>query len=282
MHSISLATRLLNHASVWRRVPTPASLRSVRPLGSPRVPPWRSAGGAAVQAVRRAARRALRYRGMLVIVLWQAPVGPRPGPDGSIGIFFGSGFDEVVDFSCDSPARTRGISYRTAAVEADYNVTPELRIEAALEAYSSDEAMNSLAGAVQFRGDWRWLGAGAGVALVPAFDPVMDLTGPAPSVYLRLGAAEQLHARADLWPARALGTQQVFRLGVGWNATRRDRVSALAGTALIGSNGDGDGFFGEVSIPAGDRAALRVVGHTGSGLDNRISGLAVGARFLLH
>jgi hypothetical protein len=235
-----------------------------------------------VRATARAARRALRYRGMLVIVLWQAPVGPRTGPDGSIGIFFGTGSDEVVDFSCYSPRRTRGFAYHMAAVEADYDVTSQLRIDAVVEAYSTDNVANSLAGAVQVRGDWRWLGAGAGVALIPAFDPIMELTGPAPSVYLRLGAAEQLHARADMWPARALGTQQVVRLGIGWNATRRDRVSAFAGAAVIGSNGDGDGVFGEVSIPAGGRVALRVVGHAGNGLDNRISGLAVGARFLLH
>jgi hypothetical protein len=234
---------------------------------------------AAERRLRTTLRGAARYRGMLVIVLWQAPV-PTIGPDGSVGLFFGSGLDEIVGVSCDS--RNRGIAYRSAAAEFDYNLTPELRLEATLQRYTSNDAANSTAGGLQLRGDWHWAGVGAGVAIIPLLDDIMDLTGPAPSVYLRLGPAERLHARADMWPARAFGTQQVVRLGAGWNATRRDRVSAFVGAATIGSNGDGEGVAAELTLPVHERLALRMIGHTGNGREHPISGLMVGARFLLH
>jgi hypothetical protein len=225
-------------------------------------------------------RGAARYRGMLVIALWQAPA-PTIGPGGSVGLFYGSGLDEVVGLSCDS--RNRGIAYRSAAAEFDYSLTSELRLDATLQRYTSDEAANTTAGAVQLRGDWPWAGAGAGLAIAPRFDGAMELTPPVrPSLYLRLGPAERLHARADMWPAHAFGTQQVLRFGAGWNATRRDRVSAFVGAAMIGSDGDGDGVAAELTVPVHERAALRVIGHTGNGVDHRISGLMVGGRFLLH
>jgi hypothetical protein len=165
---------------------------------------------AAERRLRTALRGAARYRGMLVIVLWQAPV-PTIGPDGSVGVFFGSGLDEIVGVSCDS--RDRGIAYRSAAAEFDYNLTPELRLEATLQRYTSNDAANSTAGGLQhgardgrthvhpLRGDWHWAGVGAGVAIIPLFDDIMDLTGPAPSVYLRLGPGREsgvLHREATL------------------------------------------------------------------------------------
>ncbi|CAN5874811.1 hypothetical protein BH23GEM9_BH23GEM9_07760 [soil metagenome] len=233
--------------------------------------------------MRAALRGALRYRGMLVIALWQVPVGPTAGPDGSISLLFGGGYDEVVPFlSCD-PGAVRRVAYRTAATEFDYNVSREVRVEVAAAAFTSDsqDGMPLFAG-VRVRSDWSKFGVGAGVVTIPLLHPEFDIHGLGPSAYLRLGPAEGVHGRADLWPVAALGSQHVLRAGVGWNATARHRPSGFLGVAMVGTDGDAQGVAGELTIPVHERAALRIVGHMGKGTENTVAGLAVGGRFLLQ
>jgi hypothetical protein len=82
------------------------------------------------QRLSRAIRRASRYRGMLVIDLWQAPVGPYAGADGSIGLLFGGRVDQyATEIGCSRPTQTASQRYQLAGIEWDRDLDSNFRRE---------------------------------------------------------------------------------------------------------------------------------------------------------
>lgn len=243
----------------------------------------------------RAARRSVRYRGMLVLVIWQAPIQPVIRPNGSIGILIGAGSDEHAELSCNGDViRADQVKYQVAAVEADFDLSPGVRIDAVAGVMRSDvDSYSDPFATLQVRGDWRRVGLGGGIAISPGFG--LYNVGPAavpvdgletryvvwPSVYARGGSAEGLHLRADLFPPNAFAGQQAARLGLGYNAVARDRASAFIGIAAVGADGDMAGIAGDIAVPVADRFALRLQGYYADGHEYPIGGLAVGGRVLL-
>lgn len=249
-----------------------------------------------------AIRPATRYRGMLVIVLWQAPVGPYVGPDGSVSMLFGGGLDQyVTEFGCDGPTATASQKYRVAALEFDHNLSTKVRLDAVAggitwepqggAAWPTADKSSGPFGHVHLRWDWQKWGIGAGVLVLPNMnhnvetgnsEPASGYTAM-PSGYLRVGSAERLHGRLDLAPPNASASQIPARLGIAWNATRRDRAAWFIGFATLGSSPEllGDGVAGEATLPVSDRASVRILAHYGSGYDKTLSGVLVGGRFVL-
>jgi hypothetical protein len=249
-----------------------------------------------------AVRRASRYRGMLVIVLWQAPVGPYPGPNGSVSMLFGGGLDQyVTDFGCDGPTETASQRYRLAALEFDRNITETVRLDAVAggigweprdrAAWSVGEKSSGAFGHVHLRWDWKKWGVGGGVLVLPDMNHDIDagFSGQSagytamPSGYLRVGSAERLHGRLDLAPPNASGSQVPARGGIAWNATRRDRPAWFVGFAVLGSSPEllGEGFAGEATLPVSGRASVRILTHYGRSYDKAMGGIALGGRFTL-
>jgi hypothetical protein len=249
-----------------------------------------------------AIRRASRYRGMLVIVLWQAPVGPYPGPNGGISLLFGGGLDQyVTEFGCDGPTETASQKYRVAALEFDHDLGPTVRVEAVAGGISWEPqvqpvwwtAGNSSGafGHVHLRWDGRKWGIGGGLLVLPDMNHDTDAV-PAgqssgytatPSAYLRFGNAERLHGRLDVTPPNVLGSQVPARAGLAWNATRRDHAAWFVGFAALGSSPEllGEGFAAEATLPVWGRTSVRILTHYGRGHDKTMSGVAVGGRFAL-
>jgi hypothetical protein len=172
-----------------------------------------------------AVRRASRYRGMLVIVLWQAPIGPHAGPDGSVSMLFGGGLDQyVTDFGCYGPTATASQRYRLSAVEFDHDLSRTVRLDAVAGGISWDPrdpsgwapAVKSSGtfGHVHLRGDWRMWGIGAGALVLPNMNHEIDVAASRPvsghtampSAYFRYGNAERLHGRMDVTPPNATGS----------------------------------------------------------------------------
>jgi hypothetical protein len=254
------------------------------------------------QRLSRAIRRASRYRGMLVVVLWQAPVGPYTGADGSIGLLFGGGLDQyATEFGCSGPTQTASQRYQLAAVEWDRDLDSNVRLEAVaggvtwearnVEPWQPAGSSTGVFGHAHLRREWRRVGLGGGLLVLPNMNHVdsgshdrraSGYTGK-PSAYLRVGSAEGLHGRFDVSPPNALGSQHAARVGLGWNATRRDRAAWFVGFADLGSSPDyvGGGVAGEATLPVTPRMAVRVVGHYGTGFDKSLSGVALGGRFAL-
>lgn len=232
--------------------------------------------------LRRALMPSLRYRGMLVLVIWQVPVQPVIGPDGSLGFMLGGGSDEHAELSCEGDlVRSERVEYRVAAVEADYSLTPLVRVDAAAGFMSSDAGShNGGFGTVQLRADWNSIGAGFGVGFSPDFEEFDSGTTAWPSFYVRAGSKERLHLRGDLFPPTAFAGQQFARLGLGYNAVLRDQASGFIG--IVGAGGEGGtGVAAELTFPVANRLALNVEGHLAGGHAHPIAGLAAGGRFML-
>lgn len=230
-----------------------------------------------------ALRRGLRYRGMLVLVLWQVPIQPVVRPNGSLGLMIGGGTDEHAELSCSGDLLSSApVKHQVAAVEADYSLNSLVRVDAVAGIMRSDwQSHNGGFGAVQLRGDWKYVGLGAGLALSPSFDQYDDRTAAWPTVYARGGSAEGLHVRLDAFPMTSFATQQIARLGLGYNAVLRDQPSVFLGVAGLGGGEGSTGVAGDVTLPLAHRFALRFEGHYAGGHAHPVSGLAVGGRLLL-
>lgn len=228
-------------------------------------------------------RRAVRYRGMLVLVLWQAPVQPVVRPDGSLGIMIGGGSDEHAELNCSGDlVRSDRVRHRVAALEADYDVSRLVHVDAAAGLMSSDHASHDGAfGTVRLRADWKYVGVGAGAAVGPAFDEFDGGSTVWPSVYLRGGSADGFHARAEAFPPTAFAAQQIARIGLGYNAVLRDRPSGFIGLAGVGSNEGATGVAGELTIPVASRFAVRMEGYYAGGHAHPVAGFAAGGRLLV-
>jgi hypothetical protein len=242
----------------------------------------RSSGAAG--HLRGGVRRASRYRGALVIALWQAPVGPVANPDGSLGFMFGGGLDHVLSFNCDGDVVDRQRSeYTFAAVEADYDITPGVRLEGVGGLMKGARDWDVEAGGVgayggaRIRFESRKAAIGIGVARSPELS-LGDMVFA--SVYARAGDAEGMHVRADLKPMHALMPQQFGRVGLGWNATQRNRPSGFLGVAALGSS-DALGLAGEYTLPIGSRGAVRGIGHYGIREGDQFYGVALGGQVRL-
>src|SRR5690606_21509996 len=73
----------------------------------------------------------------------------------------------------------------------------------------------------------------------------------------------------------------IGRIGVGYNAVRRDLASGFIGLAGVGSNEGGTGVNAEFTVPVADRFALRFSAHYADGEEHPITGIAAGGRVLL-
>lgn len=229
--------------------------------------------------------RCRRYRGLLVLVVWQVPVQPVIRPNGSFGLMIGAGTDEHAELSCDGDlVRADRVPYRVAAVEGDYSLNHIVRVDAAGGFMSSDWASHQGAfGTVRLRGDWKSFGIGAGMALAPAFEEYPEEPSRAvwPSLYLRAGSAETVHLRLEAFPPTVFSPQQIGRIGVGYNAVRRDQASGFIGLAGVGSHEGGTGVNAELSVPVANRFALRFSAHYAEGEEYPITGFAAGGSVLL-
>jgi hypothetical protein len=227
-------------------------------------------------------RRSLRYRGMLVLVIWQVPIQPVIRPNGSFGLMIGAGTAEQAELSCDgSLIQSQRVTYQTAAVQADYDVAERVRVDAAVGIARSDWGSHDGGfGAVQIRSDWRLLGIGLGVAFTPGASEYDTESEAWPSAHLRIGSAQRWHYRSDVLAPSALASQQIVRGGVGFNAVDRDRPAGFVGLGVMGLDNSVTGVAGEITVPVRDRVAVRAEAHYAPGHGHAVAGLAMGGRYL--
>jgi hypothetical protein len=226
-----------------------------------------------------------RYRGLLVVALWQVPMGPVVRPDGSIAFLFGAGADELANISCEGDLlEARRVRYRVVGIEADHNLSQRFRIAGTAGFISADvESYGGPFAAGQLRLDFKYVGLGAGLYTTPHLDYFDDVDGEQhlfPSLLVRIGSAEKVHLRADMFPPSTLGMQQVIRLGVGVNATQRDRPSGFLSLAGVGNSTDGLGASLDLDLPVSSRAVFTLRSHYGDGYEYDVVGAMIGGRIL--
>ena len=231
-------------------------------------------------------QRFRKYRGLMVIMLWQAapPVTvTESGGRMQYGFGYGQGRIDEIFFEgggCDAPPaepRLETHRPRSAGVSISGWSSRRLRLAGAFAATSADTATLSGAQAKGIiAGEWRMFGAGAGFSA--------DASGLLPGVYFRAGPLESLHARLDFpdvsLPVSSTG---VGRAGIAYNQTDTG-FGAFVGVPIcytFCNYGEG-GLRADVRIPIGPSFDLNLSGFRHSqddiGEPQKFWGMAVGGQ----
>lgn len=171
-------------------------------------------------------KRMMKYRGLFVIVLWQA------APT-QYGLGFGrSSIDELIitGGGCEPmspPPVEHRKNHRPTSVGATLsNYSPKLRVSLGL-AYSTGDTttISGLQARGVLAGEWKYFGLGTGF--------VVDQAEPLPGFYLRAGPLSGLHLRVDMpdlsLPVSSTG---VGRAGVAWNQSPTGGIGAFIGVPV--------------------------------------------------
>jgi hypothetical protein len=220
-----------------------------------------------------------RYRGLLVIVLWQAPNPVAVDSTGRIqGILgFGGGQYENVRTSCEGDVLGASpVKFQGAGAQVDAWPTRSVRTSWFAGAISSDSAEWDGAyygGLVAL--ELQHFGIGLGAVGTPSEDDW-------PAAYLRAGNRDEVHFRFELAPPNPpLGAAGVARLGVGYHLGHLRGLGVYGGTAFCHARCDGGsktGLFGELQYPIGSRFDLGVRALAGPGEEFANVGVSVTGR----
>lgn len=224
--------------------------------------------------------RLRRYRGLLLVALWQTA--PAPVSVDSAGriqgvLGFGRGTYEDVAVNCDGDVtRREEIPFTGMGGRLDAWPTRDLRLTVAGGGVSSEDPdwTGPYAG-VQAAAERQAFGVGAGFVRLPA-DELH------PTLYLRLGDRDGVHFRFDSFdPSPPLATVGSTRFGLGLGGGHLRRISVFGGVAICQANCDTDSqgaVFAEVSLPVHRAFDLQLAGLYGSGDRVRRDGLSVAGR----
>ena len=176
----------------------------------------------------------LRYRGLLVIVFYQAvPIGVDSEGRTRIGFGVGGGQLEYATFNCDgSLYDADAVGFRTVAADLEHR-SGKMRVTLAggLQWADRNETRGPFAQSLlAFEGTH--FGIGGGVGSVP-----IEGGSLAPSVYLRLGRSEKVHVRSDILPPAAHAPVQILRTVIAYNQFDLNRPAGDIGIALLENYG---------------------------------------------
>ena len=237
----------------------------------------------------------LKYRGLLVIVLWQAaPVGVDQYGRTRLGFGVGRGTLEFANFDCEGTLiEAQTVHFTTAAAEVEHWIAPgKWRLHGAVGYQWSDSlSIRGPIGAALVSYDARKFGIGGGLAFVPdesiqvVTDPNTPPTPttnvePYPSLYLRIGNRDRLHFRTELF-APSVQTP-MLRLVIGYNQFASQRPSGAIGFGKIGVEGDTEALVVDYFHPVSPTTAIGVSAYASPGHDKAQAGLTARARFTIQ
>ena len=233
---------------------------------------------------------AMRCRGLLVLVLWQAvPVGTDEYGRTRLGFGVGAGQIEFTTISCEGDVlESETEAYQTAGAIIEHWLSPHrvlLRASGG-HSWSDSTELHGVYGGLTLSREWQRFGIGGGIAVIPDsdFDGPEPTSGSivVPSLYIRGGNRDKLHARMELFPP-SLQTHVVpWTLVVGYNQFARGRPSGSLGMALIGTDDPLAGGVAEGFLPIGRNADLGVTGFLSPGREHVQGGLTAQVRFTLQ
>jgi hypothetical protein len=239
----------------------------------------------------------MRYRGLMVIALWQAvPIGTDQYGRTRLGFGLGTGQLEYATLACDgSVIDADAAPYRTVAAEVEHWVVPgKLRLHGSGGYQWADSASSrGPFGAVLLAYDGRKIGIGAGLAQIHAANwlPSPDVARyepgliTLPTAYVRFGNRDRVHLRSELFPPGVHTPAEGFRLVIGYNQFDARRASGYAGLAVISASSNAEatmGIVGEFFAPVSASLALGVHGFASPGYREAQTGLAAQARLTLR
>lgn len=178
--------------------------------------------------------RMMRYRGLLVIVLWQTvPVSPVRDEAGRTRLAFGYANGQYEDVTLDCAGnvlQSSLVRVRSGGVAIDRWVSDRIRVAAYGGVIAGDqEDWNGGYGGLLVAREGKNFGIGGGISSLPIEGENRTL----PSLYIRAGELDRVHFRADLLPAEPnLGASGLARAGIGFNEGLGRGASGIIGLAV--------------------------------------------------
>ena len=228
-----------------------------------------------------------KFRGLMLVALWQTAPPVAKTEDGNLQIGLGYGGSRIDEVFFTGGSDCAGNDYgpvvehrrrhkpKTFGASLNGMLSRRLRGGAALSTVSADTA--SLSGA-QFKAvvalEWKHFGVGSGLSV--------SQPGAVPGIYLRAGPLNSVHARVDMpdlsIPVSATG---VGRAGIAFNQTSRG-IGGFIGIPVCYTNcnfGEG-GIRGDLRVPVKESFSVYVSGFRHSSDDLKYWGFAAGGSFV--
>ena len=236
-----------------------------------------------------------RYRGMAVLLLWQAPspVHVLRDDNSRLHLSFGAARGVYEDITpipgigCEGEPTTthegHEAKYREKGVAVEVWPSDQMRASVSYGRLTSDSAAwRGAFGAIQVAYEGPRLGLGAGYGSMgseaPDGENHSQLSG-----YARVGRADGWHGRFDTYaPQATLGATGQTRLGVGYNLGNRRGAAGFAGLATChfcqGSMTNNTSLFIDARIPTIRQFDVTASILFGGGLDYGNWAVGVGGR----
>ena len=242
----------------------------------------------------------MRYRGLLVIVLYQAvPVGSDEYGRTRLGFGIGGGQLEYANIGCDgSVIDAEAVGFKNAAAEVEHWFVPGKARVHVSGGYQWSDSLTSRGpfGSVLLSYEHQKFGVGGGMSAVPAsvwFFPTPDQyelrssnrVDVFPTAYLRLGDRDKVHFRMDVFPVGINTPSEVVRMGAGFNQFDARRASGYFGIAAVAASFEESGstaIFGEYFRPISPTVAIGGHGFLSAGKEHPQVGLSTQLRVTLH
>lgn len=231
-------------------------------------------------------RKLLRYRGLLVIVLWQAaPVQTVRDPGGRLRLAVGyaTGAYEYTSYSCEGELlEAEQVGYTAIGGGVEAWPTDRLHVSAFAGAMSADRIPGENASEGQWDGGFAGgqlayeggkVGIGAGIWKLGS--------DGFPSGMLRVGRLDGTHVRFEVaQPTPTFASNGLVRVGIGHNLGRQPGVSGSAGWVFCHfcDSGQSTGAYGELAVPVGRTIDITGGAVLASGERHRTWNATIGAR----
>jgi len=201
-----------------------------------------------------------------LFALQASPVLVATDSAGQIRLTFGGGLGEYQErlVSCSGETLDQyDVRYQQVGGQMDVWIKPKLRVTGYGGAMFSHtdrpvaQQFESLYqggyGGALVAGEWRVVGAGAGLSLMPGDPQTSGGTAIHPAAYLRLGHKEKAHFRMDLFgPPGAAAPPQGGRIGVGFGQGNLRKIGGFVGFGIAPfPRSDNQGaIVGDLLVPA--------------------------------
>lgn len=221
----------------------------------------------------------MRFRGLLVIALWQAA--PSPVAFDSAGriqgvLGFGTGQYERVRLSCEGEELgTAPVGFGGGGAQLDVWPSRDVRLTGFGGTIDADSAEwnGAYYGALAAL-ELQRVGVGVGAVQTPE--------DTWPSLYVRAGNRDRLHVQVDFAaPSAPLNISGAARVGVGYHLGHLRGLGGLGGLAVCHARCDGNSnpaLFADLRVPVVSILDLELRALAGGGRDHPNTGIAVAGR----
>jgi hypothetical protein len=229
--------------------------------------------------------------------LQSTPVSFSTDSAGKIRLSFGGGigsYEERITSCSGEVLDSRDVPFQQVGGQADVWASPKVRFTGyggAMFSGSDSDALSDFSapyeggyGGFLLAGEWRVVGVGAGMGVLPALEAYGDSPFVLPTAYLRLGNLEEVHFRLDLGgPPGAGAPPQLSRIGVGFGQGHERKVGGFLGMGFSPFPRDDYslGLVGDLLVPVSASLDLGGTGAIRSGTEGGL-GYNIGLMLRMH